>query len=188
LTDYRKYLSSWYLFKIFYLHLHFCDIYVLYFPYLAIWILMNMILCSHIIIVCVICIWSFHHDDDPVFHVLVFLMYWLQGYLILPFLLCTYVAFGCEIDHENMELLLSQLRSKEITELIVVGREKFSSVPCGGGSCSCNWGEEGSDDVRFLVCPCDSDLFCNISIPSQERSHATLLWNLQLSMLLCHFT
>ncbi|KAG8052718.1 hypothetical protein GUJ93_ZPchr0001g30297 [Zizania palustris] len=32
-----------------------------------------------------------------------------------------------------MELLLSQVRGKDITELIAAGREKFASVPCGGG-------------------------------------------------------
>ncbi|KAK3126505.1 hypothetical protein QOZ80_7AG0557680 [Eleusine coracana subsp. coracana] len=35
-----------------------------------------------------------------------------------------------------MELLLSQLSGKDITELIAVGREKFASVPCGGGGVS----------------------------------------------------
>jgi large subunit ribosomal protein LP2 len=32
-----------------------------------------------------------------------------------------------------MELLLSQLSGKDITELIAAGREKFASVPCGSG-------------------------------------------------------
>ena len=32
-----------------------------------------------------------------------------------------------------MELLLSQLSGKDITELIAAGREKFASVPCGCG-------------------------------------------------------
>ena len=45
----------------------------------------------------------------------------------------TYVAVGCEIDNEKMELLLSQLSGKDITELIAAGREKFASVPCRGG-------------------------------------------------------
>jgi ribosomal protein L12E/L44/L45/RPP1/RPP2 len=44
-----------------------------------------------------------------------------------------YVAVGCEVDNEKMELLLSQLSGKDITELIAAGREKFASVPCGGG-------------------------------------------------------
>ncbi|KAL6861277.1 hypothetical protein ACP4OV_016977 [Aristida adscensionis] len=40
---------------------------------------------------------------------------------------------GCELDNEKIELLLSQLSGKDITELIAAGREKFASVPCGGG-------------------------------------------------------
>ncbi|GJM95050.1 hypothetical protein PR202_ga11744 [Eleusine coracana subsp. coracana] len=40
-------------------------------------------------------------------------------------------SVGCEIDNEKMELLLSQLSGKDITELIAAGREKFASVPCG---------------------------------------------------------
>ncbi|KAL6867335.1 hypothetical protein ACP4OV_015359 [Aristida adscensionis] len=42
-------------------------------------------------------------------------------------------SVGCEIDNEKVELLLSQLSGKDITELIAAGREKFASVPCGGG-------------------------------------------------------
>ncbi|PWZ10046.1 60S acidic ribosomal protein P2A [Zea mays] len=42
-------------------------------------------------------------------------------------------SVGCEVDNERMELLLSQLSGKDITELIAAGREKFASVPCGGG-------------------------------------------------------
>ncbi|XP_062225575.1 large ribosomal subunit protein P2A-like [Phragmites australis] len=43
-------------------------------------------------------------------------------------------SVGCEIDNEKMELLLSQLSGKDITELIAAGREKFASVPCCGGA------------------------------------------------------
>lgn len=42
-------------------------------------------------------------------------------------------SVGAEVDNEKMELLLSQLNGKDITELIAAGREKFASVPCGGG-------------------------------------------------------
>jgi large subunit ribosomal protein LP2 len=44
-----------------------------------------------------------------------------------------FVAVGCEIDNAKMELLLSQVSGKDITELIACGREKFASVPSGGG-------------------------------------------------------
>jgi ribosomal protein L12E/L44/L45/RPP1/RPP2 len=61
------------------------------------------------------------------------MIYVLQKHLILLFLFIAYAAVGCEIDNEKMELLLSQLSGKDITELIAAGREKFTSVPCGGG-------------------------------------------------------
>ena len=44
-----------------------------------------------------------------------------------------HVTVGCEVDNEKMELLLSQPSGKDITELIAAGREKFASLPCGGG-------------------------------------------------------
>lgn len=49
---------------------------------------------------------------------------------MLPLL---YVAVGCEIDNEKMELMLSQVKGKDITELLAAGREKFAAVPSGGG-------------------------------------------------------
>lgn len=41
-------------------------------------------------------------------------------------------AVGAEAD-DKIELLLSQVKDKDITELISAGREKLASVPCGGG-------------------------------------------------------
>jgi large subunit ribosomal protein LP2 len=86
------------------------------------------------------------------------------------------VAVGCEIDNEKMELLLSQLSDKDITELIAAGREKFASVPCGGGGVAVAAAapaagaggapaaeakkeekveeKEESDDVRTVLCLC----------------------------------
>jgi ribosomal protein L12E/L44/L45/RPP1/RPP2 len=84
-------------------------------------------------------------------------------------------SVGCEVDNEKMELLLSQLSGKDITELIAAGREKFTSVPCGGGGATVAAAapaaggtapaaeakkeekveeKEESDDVRSLSLPC----------------------------------
>ncbi|CAA0833704.1 60S acidic ribosomal protein P2-4 [Striga hermonthica] len=42
-------------------------------------------------------------------------------------------SVGAEADADRVELLLSQVKGKDITELIAVGREKLASVPsCGG--------------------------------------------------------
>lgn len=42
-------------------------------------------------------------------------------------------AVGAEADDDRIELLLSQVKGKDITELIAAGREKLASVPAGGG-------------------------------------------------------
>ncbi|KAI9076223.1 hypothetical protein K1719_041796 [Acacia pycnantha] len=42
-------------------------------------------------------------------------------------------SVGAEADNERIELLLSEVKGKDITELIASGREKLASVPGGGG-------------------------------------------------------
>ncbi|TQE10869.1 hypothetical protein C1H46_003569 [Malus baccata] len=42
--------------------------------------------------------------------------------------------FGAEADSDKIELLLSEVKGKDITELIASGREKLASVPSGGGA------------------------------------------------------
>ncbi|XP_009629439.1 large ribosomal subunit protein P2-like [Nicotiana tabacum] len=42
-------------------------------------------------------------------------------------------SVGAEADDDRVDLLLSQVKGKDITELIAAGREKLASVPCGGG-------------------------------------------------------
>ncbi|XP_023753142.1 60S acidic ribosomal protein P2 isoform X2 [Lactuca sativa] len=41
--------------------------------------------------------------------------------------------FGADADEDRIELLLSEIKDKDITELIASGREKLASVPSGGG-------------------------------------------------------
>ncbi|KAF6154833.1 hypothetical protein GIB67_033862 [Kingdonia uniflora] len=43
-------------------------------------------------------------------------------------------SVGAETDDDKIELLLSQVEGKDITELIASGREKLASVPSGGGA------------------------------------------------------
>ncbi|CAI9289914.1 unnamed protein product [Lactuca saligna] len=42
-------------------------------------------------------------------------------------------SVGAEADDDRIELLLSEVKGKDITELIASGREKLASVPSGGG-------------------------------------------------------
>ncbi|CAL5391663.1 unnamed protein product [Camellia sinensis] len=42
-------------------------------------------------------------------------------------------SVGAEADDNRIQLLLSEAKGKDITELIASGREKLASVPCGGG-------------------------------------------------------
>lgn len=42
------------------------------------------------------------------------------------------LAVGIDADDSKIELLLSEVKGKDITELIASGREKLASVPSGG--------------------------------------------------------
>lgn len=42
-------------------------------------------------------------------------------------------SVGVEADEDRIALLLSEVKGKDITELIASGREKLASVPSGGG-------------------------------------------------------
>lgn len=41
---------------------------------------------------------------------------------------------GAEVDVDRINSLLTQVKGKDITELIASGREKLASVPSGGGA------------------------------------------------------
>ncbi|KAL4591681.1 hypothetical protein LXL04_004651 [Taraxacum kok-saghyz] len=42
-------------------------------------------------------------------------------------------SVGADADDDRIELLLSEVKGKDITELVAAGREKLASVPSGGG-------------------------------------------------------
>ncbi|PHT42392.1 60S acidic ribosomal protein P2B [Capsicum baccatum] len=42
-------------------------------------------------------------------------------------------SVGAEAEDSKIELLLSQVKGKDLTELIAAGREMLASVPSGGG-------------------------------------------------------
>ncbi|KAI3681266.1 hypothetical protein L6452_36056 [Arctium lappa] len=41
-------------------------------------------------------------------------------------------SIGADLDKERIELLLSEVKGKDIIEMIAVGKEKLASVPFGG--------------------------------------------------------
>ncbi|CAL0299379.1 unnamed protein product [Lupinus luteus] len=43
-------------------------------------------------------------------------------------------SVGAEADDDRIELLLSEVKGKEIEDIIASGREKLASVPSGGGA------------------------------------------------------
>ncbi|XP_022996218.1 60S acidic ribosomal protein P2B-like [Cucurbita maxima] len=43
-------------------------------------------------------------------------------------------SVGAEVDENRINSLLTQVKGKDITELITSGREKLASVPSGGGA------------------------------------------------------
>ncbi|XP_031493919.1 60S acidic ribosomal protein P2-like [Nymphaea colorata] len=42
-------------------------------------------------------------------------------------------SVGAEAEDDRIDFLLSEVKGKDVTELIASGREKFASVPSGGG-------------------------------------------------------
>ncbi|KAL3335941.1 hypothetical protein AABB24_031924 [Solanum stoloniferum] len=78
-------------------------------------------------------------------------------------------SVGAEADDDRIQLLLSQVEGKDITELIAAGREKLASVPAGGGAAPAGGGaaapaaaekkeekkveekEESDDDMGFSL-------------------------------------
>lgn len=57
----------------------------------------------------------------------------MYHYLFGSNFLISWGLVGIEADDDRIELLLSQLAGKDITEVIAAGREKLASVPAGGG-------------------------------------------------------
>lgn len=45
-------------------------------------------------------------------------------------------AVGIEVEDERIELLLSQVKGKDLAELVASGREKMASIPCAGAPIS----------------------------------------------------
>ena len=43
-----------------------------------------------------------------------------------------WITVGAEVDDEKIELLLSQVKGKDLTELIAAGRQKLAAMPSGG--------------------------------------------------------
>ncbi|KAM7496880.1 hypothetical protein LguiA_021294 [Lonicera macranthoides] len=43
-------------------------------------------------------------------------------------------SVGAEADEEKIELLLAEVKGKDIAELLAAGREKLASVPSGGAT------------------------------------------------------
>ncbi|CAD5183772.1 unnamed protein product [Musa acuminata subsp. burmannicoides] len=41
-------------------------------------------------------------------------------------------SVGAEVDEKRVDLFLSEVKGKDLAELIAAGREKFASVPSGG--------------------------------------------------------
>ena len=68
-------------------------------------------------------------------------LHWIWSYIVVKYVEWGHnlsfpnrFAVGAEVDEERINLLLSNVKGKDITELIASGREKLASVPSGGGA------------------------------------------------------
>lgn len=59
-------------------------------------------------------------------------MNWWFCYVVVVVVVVV-ASVGCEADDHRIDFLLSEVKGKDITELIASGREKLASVPAGGG-------------------------------------------------------
>ncbi|XP_039026836.1 60S acidic ribosomal protein P2-1-like [Hibiscus syriacus] len=55
------------------------------------------------------------------------------------------VVVGAEAEDDRIELLLSEVKGKDITELIACGMEKLASDPSGGGAVAAAAPSAGGD-------------------------------------------
>ncbi|KAM3689464.1 hypothetical protein ACB098_09G050100 [Castanea mollissima] len=62
-------------------------------------------------------------------------------------------SVGAEADDDKIELLLSQVKGKDITELLAAGREKLASVPSGGGAAVAVAVAGGADTAAVAAAP-----------------------------------
>ncbi|KAM3689465.1 hypothetical protein ACB098_09G050100 [Castanea mollissima] len=62
-------------------------------------------------------------------------------------------TIGAEADDDKIELLLSQVKGKDITELLAAGREKLASVPSGGGAAVAVAVAGGADTAAVAAAP-----------------------------------
>ncbi|KAL4605806.1 hypothetical protein ACB092_09G056200 [Castanea dentata] len=62
-------------------------------------------------------------------------------------------SVGAEADYDKIELLLSQVKGKDITELLAAGREKLASVPSGGGAAVAVAVAGGADTAAAAAAP-----------------------------------
>ncbi|KAL0436320.1 UNVERIFIED_CONTAM: 60S acidic ribosomal protein P2 [Sesamum radiatum] len=65
-------------------------------------------------------------------------------------------SVGAEADDDRIELLLSQVKGKDITELIAAGREKLASVPAGGGAVAVAAPAGGAGGGAAAAAPADA--------------------------------
>ena len=62
-------------------------------------------------------------------------------------------SVGAETDDDRIELLLSEVKGRDITELIASGREKLASVPSGGGAAVAVGGSGGAAPAAASSAP-----------------------------------
>ncbi|AEC08032.1 60S acidic ribosomal protein family [Arabidopsis thaliana] len=68
-------------------------------------------------------------------------------------------SVGAETEDSQIELLLKEVKGKDLAELIAAGREKLASVPSGGGASAAESKkeekkeekEESDDDMGFSL-------------------------------------
>ncbi|CAL5336862.1 unnamed protein product [Camellia sinensis] len=84
-------------------------------------------------------------------------------------------SVGAEADDDRIQLLLSEVKGKDITELIASGREKLASVPSGGGG-AIGVTSYGGGGGAAAAAPAAAEPKKEEKVEEKEESDDVMIW------------
>ncbi|GKV37507.1 hypothetical protein SLEP1_g45533 [Rubroshorea leprosula] len=87
-------------------------------------------------------------------------------------------SVGADADEDRIELFLSQVKGKDITELIAAGREKLASVPSGGAGVAVAAADAAPAGAGGAAAPAAAETKKEEKVEEQEESEDDLMFSL----------
>ena len=91
-------------------------------------------------------------------------------------------SVGAEAEDERIQLLLSEVKGKDVTELVASGREKLASVPCGGSGVAVSAAAPGASAAA--AAPAAADTKKEEKVEEKEESDDVITRNPEFVLLL----